>query len=108
MRPGGAALLAISFPSSPHQKHPFFYLNLSQGYVFHHYSKFLRIHGNQQLSKLGLSGEKDGLDFSSRSDADIDGEFNWFIKTESWIRIGRRIRRRKQAVYKGRLGKSRA
>ncbi|KAF3644760.1 hypothetical protein FXO37_21315 [Capsicum annuum] len=72
MRPGGAALLAISFPSSPHQKHPFFYLNLSQGYVFHHYSKFLRIHGNQQLSKLGLSGEKDRLDFSSRSDADID------------------------------------
>lgn len=52
-----------------------------------------------------MSGDKDGLDFSSRSDADIDGEFNWFIKTESWIRIGRR---RKQAVYKGRLGKSRA
>lgn len=69
---------------------------------------FIRIHGNQRLSELGLSGDKDGLDFSSRSDAAIDGELNWFIKTESWIRIGRRVRRRKQAVYKGRLGKSRA
>lgn len=105
MRPGGAAQSAISFPSSPHLNHPFFYLNLSRGDVFHHDSKFIRIHGNQRLSELGLSGDKDGLDFSSRSDAAIDGELNWFIKTESWIRIGRRIRRRKQAVYKGRLGK---
>lgn len=34
---------------------------------------------------MGLSGDKDGLDFSSRSDAAIDGEWNWLIKTESWI-----------------------
>ena len=102
-----SSLASHLVPLFPASKPSFLlYLNLSRGDVFHHDSKFIRIHGNQRLSELGLSGDKDGLDFSSRSDAAIDGELNWFIKTESWIRIGRRVRRRKQAVYKGRLGKS--
>lgn len=81
-----SSLASHLVPLFPASKPSFLlYLNLSRGDVFHHDSKFIRIHGNQRLSELGLSGDKDGLDFSSRSDAAIDGELNWFIKTESWI-----------------------